>query len=167
MIQFIALVLVILLSSAGYTAESSKLVVGASGAQLYERQNNQSNVVAVLEKGVELQPLAHAIGTASWYMVKTPQGYIGWVQGSEVVSSNRVAETFKDTSQVNAPSRPKTTLGQCLADADAVFRTAWDNDCRVYRLVPACTLPVQNSDILRRDYRAARSECIALFSPNK
>src|SRR5713226_4871710 len=46
---------------------ASTLTVGESGVPLLARQDDESEIIATLEKGEEIIPLAHAVGTGSRY----------------------------------------------------------------------------------------------------
>jgi len=81
--------------------------VTVMGAHLYARQDKESEIVANLEKEEQLIPVAYATGTASWYMVKTQKGTIGWVQSVDVRANDRFLEetlTERD-SEIRPQSR--------------------------------------------------------------
>lgn len=81
-----------------FAAESSStLTVGEAGVFLYARQDEHSERIARLEKGEELTPLAHAVGTVSWYMVRTQKGTIGWVKASDVTAGDQTEKIFKES----------------------------------------------------------------------
>jgi hypothetical protein len=85
-----------LVSSSGFAAESKAgLTVRESGIALYSQQDVESAPVARLEKGDELFPLAEAVGSTTWYLVKTPQGLTGWVRAADVTLSDQLKENFK------------------------------------------------------------------------
>lgn len=96
-LQLFTLLWIIYSPSLGLAAEElGALMVGERGAVLYSRQDVHSDVIVELEKGVELTPLAQAVGPGAWYLVRTRQGAVGWVQAGDVTTSTRVEETFKD-----------------------------------------------------------------------
>jgi hypothetical protein len=97
--QPLMLLLVFLLPSFCYAAEGPPaLVVGESGAYLYPRQDDQSEPIVRLKGGEALAPLAHAAGTASWYLVKTTGGAVGWVRSSDLAASDQPESIFRDRS---------------------------------------------------------------------
>jgi clan AA aspartic protease (TIGR02281 family) len=71
---------------------------------LYTLQGDESEIVAKLEQGEKLIPLAHAVGKGSWYMVKTGKGIIGWVKSSELKEGNRPDKILEETATL--PSSP-------------------------------------------------------------
>jgi len=88
--------LAVLVPASGYAAESKAgLTVRESGATLYSQQDVESARIGSLEKGEELIPLAEAVGTATWYLVKTRQGLTGWVRAADVSLSDQLKEGFK------------------------------------------------------------------------
>lgn len=85
-----------LVPASDYAAESKAgLTVRESGATLYSQQDVESARIGSLEKGEELIPLAEAVGTATWYLVKTRQGLTGWVRAADVSLSDQLKEGFK------------------------------------------------------------------------
>jgi hypothetical protein len=72
------------------------LVVGESGAHLYARQDDQSEVVAKLEKGEALIPLGQGVGVGHWYMVRTQKGAVGWVRAADVRADPRAEKILKE-----------------------------------------------------------------------
>jgi|RhiMetdeSRZDD1v2_1073273.scaffolds.fasta_scaffold138879_3 hypothetical protein len=165
LVLFLLILVVPLPSFAGDS--SPTLIVTTVGAHLYPRQDNESKFIATLEKGEKLQPLAQGVGNQAWYMVKSSKGIIGWVQATDVSSSNRVDETFRDTAEVNAPKQPTGFLSECLAHADEVHKKAWNKNCEINDLGRECDghgLPPAIADSLMRDRRAARDECIKLHT---
>jgi uncharacterized membrane protein YqiK len=98
-----SLVLVgVMAPSVGLAADSATLTVATTEARLYAKQDTESKVVVTLPKGAVLKPLAQGVGTGVWYMVKTPRGRVGWIQGEDVASTQRTDEVFRDHSKVNA-----------------------------------------------------------------
>ena len=59
------------------------LTARETGVALYARQDAQTDRIATLEKGETLFPMAEAIGSEIWYMVRTKQGLVGWVRGAD------------------------------------------------------------------------------------
>lgn len=81
-----------------FAAESSStLIVGEAEVFLYARQDDRSERIARLEKGEELTPLAHVVGTVSWYMVRTQKGVIGWVKASDMAAGDQTENIFKES----------------------------------------------------------------------
>lgn len=79
------LLLTLLTRPLGATAESSPpLVVATTAAQVYARQEKDSEIITSVARGEELLLLGQALGTTLWCMVKTPMGAIGWVQSADV-----------------------------------------------------------------------------------
>ena len=63
----------------------SSLRIRASGASVHLQQDAQSEIIARLDKGEELSPLAKAFGGGTaWFMVKTKKGAVGWVRVSDI-----------------------------------------------------------------------------------
>jgi len=61
------------------------LAVEGSEVYLYARQDQHSDAITRLERGEKLTPLGEAFGSGEvWYMVKTQNGAVGWVQSSSV-----------------------------------------------------------------------------------
>jgi hypothetical protein len=72
------------------------LTAREAGAPLYSRQDARSEPMAKLQKDEPLFTIAEAVGTETWYMVRTSQGVTGWVRASDVEVSSKVREVFKD-----------------------------------------------------------------------
>ncbi len=63
----------------------SSLRAKAKGVSVHLQQDRQSEIVATLDRGEVLSPLAKAFGGGTaWYMVKTKKGAFGWVRVSDV-----------------------------------------------------------------------------------
>jgi len=151
-----------------FAGESSALTVTTADARLYPRQDSESKFITTLDKGEQLQPLAQGVGNQDWYMVRTSRGMIGWVQGIDVSSDNRVAETFRDTEKVKALQQPTGFLSECLERADEVHKKAWNKNCSINeRDCGSEGLPPAIADSLMRDRRAARDECIKLHTTDR
>lgn len=61
------------------------LIAKSSGGTVHVQQARQSPVVARLDPGETLRPLAKSMaGGGEWYMVKSKSGAMGWVPSSEV-----------------------------------------------------------------------------------
>lgn len=60
------------------------LVVAVNDAGLYPKQDEESEKVTELAIGETLVPLVHSSGANEWYMVRTPNGAIGWVKSTDV-----------------------------------------------------------------------------------
>lgn len=71
-------------------APISTLTVGESGVPLWARQDDESPSITELEKGVKLTALGYGVGTASWFMVRTQNGIVGWVRSSDVQGGNQL-----------------------------------------------------------------------------
>jgi hypothetical protein len=97
MLAVLALLLVVVVPSFGSAADSKAgLIVNESSAGLYAQQDAESAPIAKLQKGEVLTPLAEAIGPETWYLVKTPQGLVGWVRRADVSLGDQAKETFKE-----------------------------------------------------------------------
>jgi len=70
------------------------LTVGDNGATLYAQQDVETKPIGSLQKDEPVFPIAQAVGTESWYMVRTKQGVVGWVRAAEVAASKQIRETF-------------------------------------------------------------------------
>jgi hypothetical protein len=72
------------------------LTARESGVALYAQQDEETDRIGTLEKDEVLFPIAESVGRGIWYMVRTKQGVIGWVRGSDVIVSNQTKEAFKE-----------------------------------------------------------------------
>lgn len=91
------LVVACLVDSRARAAETAlQLTVRDVGVYLYSQQDIESPRIATLQKGEALTAVAEAVGTETWYMVRTRQGVVGWVRGSDVTASDQTKETFKE-----------------------------------------------------------------------
>ena len=72
------------------------LTARETGVGLYARQDSETDRIATLEKGEPLFPLAEAVGTETWYMVRTKQGLVGWVRAADVISDSPTKDAFKE-----------------------------------------------------------------------
>jgi hypothetical protein len=89
--------------SLGFAADdSAMLTVTTQNAHLYASQDSEGKVVTTLGRGEVLKPLAQGVGFATWYMVKTSKGVVGWIQAVDVASTQRTDDVFGDRSEVNA-----------------------------------------------------------------
>jgi hypothetical protein len=62
----------------------SRLIVVAKQAPLFPRQDDEAEKITGLAQGEILVPLLQSAGGNDWYMVKTQNGFIGWVKSSDV-----------------------------------------------------------------------------------
>lgn len=62
----------------------SRLVVATKDANLYPKQDDESEKVAQLPKGEILVPMVQSSGGNDWYMVKTQKGMVGWIKSTDV-----------------------------------------------------------------------------------
>jgi len=76
-------------------AAAPLLTVREAGSFLYALQDIASDKLATLQKDERLIPLAEALGSETWYMVKTQHGVIGWVRASDVSPGNQLKDLFK------------------------------------------------------------------------
>jgi hypothetical protein len=72
------------------------LAARATGVALYGRQDAETERIATLEEGETLFPLVEAVGTESWYMVRTRRGLIGWIRAADVIASSQTREAFRE-----------------------------------------------------------------------
>jgi len=101
--------LICVLPSVVYTAENpTAMTVRESGSYLYARQDTESDKIATLKKGEVLTPLLEAVGAATWYMVKTEQGVMGWVRAGDVELSGEMQKAFRE-EQVSTWSARSST----------------------------------------------------------
>jgi hypothetical protein len=70
------------------------LTVRESGVILYSGQDNNSLQLTKLQKDEPLTLLAEAVGTETWYMVRTRQGLIGWLRAADAILSENVKRGF-------------------------------------------------------------------------
>ena len=78
------------------------LTVRDSGTPLYAQQDRESEPMDRLQKGETLTPMAESVGQEIWYMVRTKQGQIGWVRGSDIAVSPQVKDSFKEKEPVSS-----------------------------------------------------------------
>jgi hypothetical protein len=124
------------------------LRVRESEVYLYSQQDSGSPRLATLQKDDPLTLVAEAVGPQTWYMVRTRQGLIGWLQASDATLSETAKKVFTEenlsistwsaqasdgttyhgTWSVEPQASPKTTSGAwTLQDASGktVFRGTW------------------------------------------
>jgi len=63
---------------------ASQLVVAAKEADLYPRQDDESEKIDRLSRGDILIPVLQSNGGNEWFMVKTSSGKVGWVKAADV-----------------------------------------------------------------------------------
>jgi hypothetical protein len=88
------------------------LIARESGVALYARQDEETDRIATLEKGEALFPIAESVGRGIWYMVRTKQGTIGWIRGSDVVVSNQTKEAFREKESGSSTWAARTGDGK-------------------------------------------------------
>jgi clan AA aspartic protease (TIGR02281 family) len=93
---FLALTLV---ADQSYSQQDSVPTVSVAkpGVKLYARQEEQSEVVAEIEPGEKLLPLASTSAKDPWYLVRTEKGILGWIKSSEIHVSEKLENAFKET----------------------------------------------------------------------
>jgi hypothetical protein len=94
------------------------MTVGERGAALYARQDTHSAPIAKLPGGEPLFIIAEAVGTETWYMVRTNQGVIGWVRSADVIVGSGVREIFQEKETA------ASTWAAVAADG-RTFRGTW------------------------------------------
>jgi Bacterial SH3 domain len=72
------------------------LTIRKSDVYLYSQQDSRSPSLATLQKDEPLTLVAEAVGPQTWYMVRTRQGLIGWVQASDVTLSETAKKVFTE-----------------------------------------------------------------------
>jgi hypothetical protein len=100
-------------------------------------------------------------------MVKTAKGLIGWIQAVDVASTQQTDEVFRDRLKVQPRNRSGGSLGECLARADELHQMTWNKTCENKGEGADCPLRGYDADVLKRDHRAAREECIKLYGVTK
>lgn len=63
---------------------AAKLVVAAEETGLYPRQDEESEKISRLSRGELLVPVLQSNGGNEWFMVKAPDGKVGWVKATDV-----------------------------------------------------------------------------------
>jgi predicted aspartyl protease len=68
-----------------------------TGIRLFMAPDDSSPVVANLDKGEEISPLADTLvgKGVRWYLVKTKEGTVGWVRSSATDESKKLEKSFK------------------------------------------------------------------------
>ena len=92
----IILLLASVLSLSRATEPPPALKIRQSEVYLYAQQDSGSVRLATLQKDEPLTLVAEAVGTQTWYMVRTRHGLIGWVQGSDVTISETAKKVFTE-----------------------------------------------------------------------
>jgi len=93
---FLTLVLLALCAKIHGADSPPTLAARESGVPLYAQQDEESARIASLEKGAPLTALAESLGRGTWYLVRTQEGAVGWVRGSDVVVPGEVKEIFNE-----------------------------------------------------------------------
>ena len=110
---FLALGCVISLGLAASSAPG--LTARESGVILYSGQDTDSLQLTTLQKAEPLTLLAQAVGSETWYMVRTRQGLIGWLRASDAILSDAVKRGFSQeilsTSTWSAQASQGTIYG--------------------------------------------------------
>jgi hypothetical protein len=75
--------------------------------QLFAAPDGSSAVVATLQPGDEVSPLADTLvgEGARWYLVKAKNGAVGWIRGNDTDASERLEKFFK-----SLPAEPSLPL---------------------------------------------------------
>ena len=144
----IVLLLASVISLSRAADPTSALTIRKSDVYLYSQQDNSSPRLATLQKDEPLTLIAEAVGLQTWYMVRTGQGLIGWLQASDVTVNETAKKvfteenlsistwsaqasdgtTYQGTWSVEPQASPKATSGAwTLQDASGkpVFRGTW------------------------------------------
>ena len=78
------------------------LTVSKSDVYLYSQHDSVSPRLATLQKDEPLTLVAEAVGLQTWYMVRTRQGLVGWVQASDVTLSETAKKVFTEENLSNS-----------------------------------------------------------------
>ena len=65
-----------------------RLVVASPNADLFPRQDAESEKITQLSQGESLVLMVQSEGSNPWYMVKTQNGLVGWVKSVDVKQEN-------------------------------------------------------------------------------
>jgi hypothetical protein len=91
------------------------LTARESGVILYSGQDTDSLQLTTLQKAEPLTLLAEAVGSETWYMVRTRQGLIGWLRASDAILSDLAKKGFSQellsTSTWSAQASEGTIYG--------------------------------------------------------
>ena len=90
----IVLLLASVLSLSRAAEPPPRLKIRESDVYLYAQQDNRSDRLATLQKDEPLTLVAEAVGTQTWYMVRTRHGLIGWVQEGPTLPSAKQRKRF-------------------------------------------------------------------------
>jgi hypothetical protein len=116
---------VLSLPSFCHAAEAIRaLTVREAGAPLYVRQEAESDKIATLQKGESLTPLAEAVGQQTWYMVKTQNGLVGWVRGTDVTGEDQLRESFNEQKS----KEQKVSTWNAQTATGRIFEGGWTVD---------------------------------------
>jgi hypothetical protein len=97
------------------------LIVGESGAPLWARQDDETDSITKLEKGEELIALGYGLGTASWYMVRTQKGIVGWVRSSDVQGGDQLKKSPAASLTISNTAGPVDAFDQTLLAYDTAL----------------------------------------------
>lgn len=125
--MFLALLLIPFLafSAVAEFQDSPMLSVKGTQVYLYSSRRKRSEVIAKLQQGEKLTPLANVPGEGeSWYLVKTQKGIHGWVISSDVQGVDELKKIFEESlpepSLVVPPTAPFTPSNPILENAITV-----------------------------------------------
>ncbi len=113
--MFSAILLALPHSHADGAESSTALTARESGVGLYAQQDAETAPIRKLDKGDELFPMVEAVGRETWYMVRTKQGQIGWVRGTDVVISNQTRNAFKENPYGSSTWSARTADGRIFS----------------------------------------------------
>ena len=119
-LSYVLLVILVLGSGLqmAVSADGPVLTARESGVGLYARQDPESPRIATLERGEPLTALFEAIGTETWYMVRTKGGATGWVRAADVIASSAAKEVFTEQAIGTSTWSARSSDGQ-------VFEGTW------------------------------------------
>lgn len=100
---------------------TSALVVGESGAPLWPRQDEESPIIATLEKGEQVTALGYGLGTASWFMVRSQKGIVGWVRSSDVQGGDQLKKSPAAALTISNTAGPVDVFSETLLAYDTAL----------------------------------------------
>ena len=95
-------------------ASAPTLTARATGVGLFARQDAETDRIATLEEGELLIPLAEAIGTQTWYMVRTQKGLVGWVRATDINTDHQGKDLFREKEGSSSTWSARTADGRAF-----------------------------------------------------
>ena len=116
--------LFVMCAGAGAGESTPALTARDDDVPLYARQDAESEPFSRLQKGEVLTPMFESIGQEVWYMVRTKQGQVGWVRGTDVVVSSQVKDTFREKETASSSWAARTEDGRTFVGTFTVAENA-------------------------------------------